>query len=355
MEHNSVGTPPAGSIRFNTDTTKLEIYNGDKWWNVDSTSPQEQTGGTRGFILGGYANAPVSAYGEISYINVDTTGNAIDFGDLLAAGGKQGAGASRTRAVVFYANSPAKNTIEYFTMSTTGDAIDFGDSQYELDSTACLSNDTRGFQCGGYSNPGSGPYARVNQIEYITIASTGNAIDWGDMSSAQSDFDGCGNKTRGVLMGGTTTPSAGDRNNRIEYITMMTAGRGSDFGDLTQARSHNNAGSNAVRAICVQGINTTPSTTPVNTLDYVTIATLGNAVDFGDATTATITYGRATPTSPTRMVMACGGYSSSPYNINAMDYVQIMTTGNSVDFGDALPAAGLEAPSGISNGHGGLG
>ena len=49
MEHPSIGTPPAGSIRFNTDSSKLELYNGDKWWNIDSTSPYEQTGGTRGF------------------------------------------------------------------------------------------------------------------------------------------------------------------------------------------------------------------------------------------------------------------------------------------------------------------
>ena len=44
---------PAGSIRFNTDSSKMEIYNGDKWWNIDSTSPNEQTGGTRGIISGG--------------------------------------------------------------------------------------------------------------------------------------------------------------------------------------------------------------------------------------------------------------------------------------------------------------
>ena len=53
MEHNSVGTPLAGSIRFNTDSSKMEIYNGDKWWEIDSTSPNEQTGGTRGLRGGG--------------------------------------------------------------------------------------------------------------------------------------------------------------------------------------------------------------------------------------------------------------------------------------------------------------
>ena len=38
----------AGSIRFNTDSSKLEIYNGEQWWEIDSTSPELQTGGTRG-------------------------------------------------------------------------------------------------------------------------------------------------------------------------------------------------------------------------------------------------------------------------------------------------------------------
>ena len=43
-EYPSLGTPPAGSIRFNTDSSKMEIYNGEQWWEIDSTSPEEQTG-----------------------------------------------------------------------------------------------------------------------------------------------------------------------------------------------------------------------------------------------------------------------------------------------------------------------
>ena len=41
-EKPSLNTAPAGSIRFNTDSNKMEIYNGEKWWEVDSTSPTEQ-------------------------------------------------------------------------------------------------------------------------------------------------------------------------------------------------------------------------------------------------------------------------------------------------------------------------
>ena len=84
MEHNSVGTPPAGSIRFNTDSNKMEIYNGDKWWNMDSTSPAEQTGGTRMVVSGGYVN-PSGTVNIIDYFQMETTGDALDFGDLIAA------------------------------------------------------------------------------------------------------------------------------------------------------------------------------------------------------------------------------------------------------------------------------
>ena len=73
---------PAGSIRFNTDSAKMEIYNGEKWWNIDSTSPAEQTGGTRGIIAGGSTPTELNV---IQYIQINTTGNAQDFGDLTTA------------------------------------------------------------------------------------------------------------------------------------------------------------------------------------------------------------------------------------------------------------------------------
>ena len=250
MEYPSLGTPPAGSIRFNTDSSKMEIYNGDKWWEIDSTSPQEQTGGTRGFIAGGYTNAPVSAYGDISYFNVNTTGNAIDFGDIIATGGRKASGSSRTRGLTFGANAPAKNTIEYIEIQSTGNAVDFGDLLNLEDSNAATSDATRTVVAGGYPNnpdgsSGGGPYVRTNVIQYITTATTGNAQNFGDLDVARSDFDGCSSPTRGIFGGGGTTPFAGDRGNVIDFITIQTTGNSADFGDLIQKRSHLDAGSNA--------------------------------------------------------------------------------------------------------------
>ena len=74
---------PLGSLRFNTDSSKLEYYDGNQWVNVTSTSPEAQTGGTRGLFAGGRSSAPAFT-NLIEYINVGTTGNAVDFGDLTA-------------------------------------------------------------------------------------------------------------------------------------------------------------------------------------------------------------------------------------------------------------------------------
>ena len=79
IEHPSLDKPTSGSIRFNTDSSKLEIYNGEAWFQIGSTSPEEQTGGTRGLWGGGGPSATTT----IDFVNVDTTGNAIDFGNLL--------------------------------------------------------------------------------------------------------------------------------------------------------------------------------------------------------------------------------------------------------------------------------
>ena len=123
-EKPSLNTAPAVSIRFNTDSNKMEIYNGEQWWNIDSTSPTEQTGGTRGLFYGG--NTP-SNRDRIEFINVDSTGNSVDFGNLLSAQSEGGSGsADRSRGLIS-GGGPATNVIQFVTIASTGDASDFGD------------------------------------------------------------------------------------------------------------------------------------------------------------------------------------------------------------------------------------
>ena len=94
--------------------------------------------------------------------------------------------------------------------------------------------------------------------------------------------------------------------------------------------------------------NSTPSTRST-AVEYVTIASLGNAQDFGDLTDDN--YLLAATASSTRAVRGGGSHASSEANI--IDYAQIMSTGNFVDFGNL--SASRTHNCGCSNAHGGLG
>ena len=117
-EYPSLETATSGSIRFNTDSSKLEIYNGEAWFEIDATSPELQTGGTRGIFEGGYTQGG-GDQDEIEFINVSTTGNAQDFGDLTRAHRNAGGGSSETRGLTIggYVNPNTVNTIDYVTIA----------------------------------------------------------------------------------------------------------------------------------------------------------------------------------------------------------------------------------------------
>ena len=355
QEYPSLNKPPAGSIRFNTDSSKMEIYNGEKWWEIDSTSPAEQTGGTRGLLGGG--GSPSHETAEIEFINIATTGNASSFGDLtLGARGFIAGGASRVRGVFAggYDAPVHTNHIEFVTFASTGNSTDWGADLIGgggRSKWSGNSNETRAVFFGGHSP------SFEDDMQYITIASQGTAVlDFGDLSAGRLYTGAAASPTRGLIIGGMT-PS---KLNIIQYIEFSTTANALDFGDLRDTSSAGSACSNAVRAVYHHGSATTASNS--NVLDYITIATLGNSVDFGDLTTNR--NSTASCSSSTRGVWAGG---SNPGNSpatkeNTIDYVQIMTTGNAVDFGDTDRTTGTggsanEAANmcGISNGHGGLG
>ena len=65
-------------------------------------------------------------------------------------------------------------------------------------------------------------------IEYITITSTGDATDFGDLTVGRFQLDATSNGTgeRGIFAGGYQTL------NVIDYITINSVGDATDFGDL---------------------------------------------------------------------------------------------------------------------------
>ena len=133
-EYPSLETATSGSIRFNTDSSRLEIYNGEAWFEIEATSPDFQTGGTRGIRAGGYSQTD-----RIEFFNMDSTGDASDFGNLTDGRWGIGSGSDRTRGVFAGGDSPGDvDTIDFITFSSTGNATDFGNLTANRRYTTCL-------------------------------------------------------------------------------------------------------------------------------------------------------------------------------------------------------------------------
>ena len=332
-----------GSIRYNTDSNKMECYVNNKWMIV-STS-EAITTSNRGLPMGGYKRPGDETVNIIQIINIATQGNALDFGDLTQARRLTQCIGSRVHAFnaggFCPATSPATvNTIDTGVFATAGNFVDHGDLTQRTRSGAGLSNSTRGVFAGGYDGSNN-----INVIQFFEMSSGSGTQDFGDLTAIKLAPTGAGNATRGIFFGGESPGEAGG-NNTIDYVTIQSTGNSVDFGDLTNKRLAASAASNPVRAICMGG--STPGDT--NIIDFVEIATLGNAKDFGDLTEPRIFLGSVS--SSTRAV-AFGG-DTAPGLTPTMDYVEIMTKNNSVDFGDLVDSAQFQNIEGASNCHGGL-
>jgi len=116
---------PEGAIRFNTDSSKMEVWIGDKWMQVAVSSPN-LNGGARALFAGGLGT-PGSIQDRIDFISTSSTGDASDFGDLTASRFGGAGGSSRTRGVFMGGGTPTRlDVIDFVTIASTGDAADFG-------------------------------------------------------------------------------------------------------------------------------------------------------------------------------------------------------------------------------------
>ena len=71
---------PLGAMRFNSDSQKLEYFNGDVWMQIHTFNP-DLNSGARGLFMGGEP-APTAGVATIEYITIRTAGDAVDFGNM---------------------------------------------------------------------------------------------------------------------------------------------------------------------------------------------------------------------------------------------------------------------------------
>jgi len=327
------GDPVGSTYTPSVGVDEGVVFGGDPKFNTQGvmyfpTGDTSQRGRGRGLIGGGSVPGNSTA---IDYTEIQSGGILQDFGDLTVTG-QHTACASTTRGV--FAMGSLNNTIDYVTIATTSNATDFGDRTVALNGPGGLSNQTRGvFAGGGAPNPQS------DVIDYITIATAGNATDFGNMSSANKNACGLASPTRGILAhGGDPMTTV------IDYITIASAGNAADFGDTVSAGEGYSGAASNTRGIFA-GAYVSPGET--NIIQYITIASAGNATDFGDL--KRLTQSGAGTSNSLRAMFAGGGVPSS---VETIDAVIIATTGNAVDWGDMTSARSYIGS--CSDSHGGL-
>ena len=314
---NAYGTsaPSAASASFTPALDRI-LHMGGRRFNVD------------------YEGSTVNT---IEFITPSTTGNPTDFGDLLAAryDARTGAAGSSTRTL--YIGGGSSNVIQYINPASAGNATDFGDAQSSY-----------GLNAGSTSNSTRAVFGEgTATLSYVTIASAGNASTFGALTEAAEIGAALASSTRGVFHIGRGENTSGGT--ILEYITIGSTGNSTDFGDPTQGRRSTATGGSGTRGILSGGDN--GSGTKYNVIDYITIASTGNASDFGDLAAAINNHAGAGGT--TRSVFFGGSIATSdPNNVNTIQYITTASTGNATDFGDVSTPSSV-ATAGSAN-HGGL-
>ena len=303
------------------------------------SGPTEFRGGRgRGLFAGGENPSEVNT---IDKLEIATTGNATDFGDLSFTRDQSGGAGSSTRAVFAGGRSPEISTINYVIVSSEGNANDFGDLTEPWNGGKAVSDNTTAVWMGG---EWSGAYQGNMKMEYTIIASTGNSDIFGNLSNQRvySQTGSFESPTRGFIGAGGARNSPYIQKS-IDVITIATRGDSTHFGDVSVARKAAGGCSSTTRGIFAGG----DSGSKVDTMDYITMASEGNATDFGNLSAAACFC--AGTSNKIRGVVNIGDTGSV---VNTIDFITISTTGNATDFGDLTSVRRFAAPA--SDSHGGL-
>tara|TARA_B100000902_G_scaffold353339_1_gene364706 strand:+ start:2126 stop:3643 length:1518 start_codon:yes stop_codon:yes gene_type:complete len=333
-----------GTVRFNTDLNTLEFFNGIEWRQFNYNQGQS------GRMLAGGGSTP-GITADIQLININTLGNSQRFGELTLKRSNISSCSSATRGIwAGGAEGTYYDRIDYVTIASGGNALDFGN--LTMNDTSNPPNriaSNRAYQGGASSSTrglfGGGyqssplPASTVNIIDYVEMSTLGDSKDFGDLFFGRYSPGAVSNGVRAVWGGGNTPNKS-----VIDFVNIASKGDSVYFGDLTVARRNcgETACSNTVRGIFAGG--QTPALQ--NVMDYITIAHLGNAVRFGDLT---VSRHRSAASSTNIRGVWAGG---SPA-LETIDYAIIATAGDAMDFGDLY--LGSLAWGACSDSHGGLG
>ena len=323
-----VGKP--GSLFYNFDFKTVEFFDGNSWRQVDNT-----TRSGRAVFGGGYTPSLLTS---MEFVNIHSLGNANSFGDLDHGGASKGSmGSNGTRGLFMGGYWPAApsitDQIEYITIQSEGNGIDFGDlTNSNAWGGKGASSSTRGIRMGGYPN--------TDTIDYVEIDTLSNALDFGNLTASKHSIGVLASPTK-IFGGGGNASST--NYSTIETVTTSSKGNAIDDGDLGHELTMAGAASNSVRGIWAGG-----GPLMIADIQYRTLSSSGNTRYFGD-----LTIGRRDLSGASTQTRAIFGGGRTPTIINTIDFVTMASTGNANDFGDLSEVR--RSSGALSDSHGGLG
>ena len=292
--------PVEGTVRFNKDLNTLEFYNGIEWRQFTVNG-----GGGRAIFFGdlyqkrtnclacgnkvrSLCTRGYSIGDDIDYVNIQSTGNGIDFGDsTVDTYGGQGVSSS-TRGI--FVGGAGSNIIDYVEIMTTGNATDFGDAGVRSYYRAALQSPVRAVLAGGYGNYGEQMAYNSGMITFM-MASKGNSTAWGDTTDSHHDnVNGGSNHVRGIYALGADSQSPYGMEGSIDYTILATGGNATSFGELTHHVNRPGASASNIRVVIAGGRNTGDST-KYTEIDSILIASTGGGTSFADLTVARDQFG----------------------------------------------------------------
>ena len=267
--------PKAGSLFYNKDFKTIEFWDGNLWKQVDNASSMG-----RAVLYGGNRNPASASFNEITAYSMVTNGEEQSFGEAGFGNAGSGSG-SRTRGVFLSGNGTTPAAIEYVTIASLGNSLTFGDSFHVAYRTGgSFSSETRAIWAGGRGNPGNAHTV----IQYVEISTLGNSLEFGALQiNGRGQDSGFSSPTRGFSCG--NAPYTAD----IQMVTISSKGNALIWGDNTFAGAYQCGNSNSVRGSIAGGYQY-PGANVENAKSYIIMASEGRAYDFGNLSTRRVGY-----------------------------------------------------------------
>ena len=158
---------------------------------------------------------------------------------------------------------------------------------------------------------------------------------------------GLSNATRGIAAAGWSRPNSNNIQ-EIDFVTIASAADSLDFGDLITPTNYGAGAASPTRGLLMAGNIPAPGDM-YNRIEFITIASQGDAQEFGELKQAH-QYTLSGAANSTR-ALAWGGSTipSTDTATNIIEFITIATKGNGTNFGDMTravkSAAGASASS----------